>query len=183
MRINYRSTGSGSTRLRRHFLAFWFLFIPDVVNCYGQCCGSMTFWCGSRSGSGSADLCLWLMDPDTDPDPAIFVTDLQDGHKKLIFFDKFFLLWRYIYIIFKDKKVKKNSQSSRNQGFSYYLCLVIEGSGTGSGAGSIPLTNGSGFGSRRPKNMWIRIRNTGYGYRVQAPGAVPVLIPEIIRIT
>jgi hypothetical protein len=25
--------------------------------------------------------------------------------------------------------------------------------------GSIPLTNGSG--SRRPKNTWIRIRNTG----------------------
>ncbi len=37
----------------------------------------------------------------------------------------------------------------------------------GSGSGSIPLTNGSGSGSRRPKNMWvrwiqirIRIRNT-----------------------
>ncbi len=31
------------------------------------------------------------------------------------------------------------------------------------GSGSIPLTNGSGSGSRRPKNMWIRwirIRNT-----------------------
>ncbi len=31
------------------------------------------------------------------------------------------------------------------------------------GSGSIPLINGSGSGSRRPKNMWIRIRNTG-GY-------------------
>ncbi len=37
----------------------------------------------------------------------------------------------------------------------------------GSGSGSIPLTNGSGSGFRRPKNMWIRwiririrIRNT-----------------------
>ena len=29
----------------------------------------------------------------------------------------------------------------------------------GAGSGSIPLTNGSG--SRRPKNIWIRIRNTG----------------------
>ncbi len=35
-----------------------------------QCCGSMTFWRRSGSGSGSADPCLWLMDPD--PDPAIF---------------------------------------------------------------------------------------------------------------
>ncbi len=41
-----------------------------------QCSGSMTFWCGS----GSADPCLLLMDPD----PAIFVTDLQDANKKLI---------------------------------------------------------------------------------------------------
>jgi hypothetical protein len=28
-----------------------------------QCCRSMTCWCGSRSGSGSADPCIWLMDP------------------------------------------------------------------------------------------------------------------------
>jgi hypothetical protein len=30
----------------------------------------------------SADPCLWLMDPD--PDPPIFVIDLQDANKKLI---------------------------------------------------------------------------------------------------
>jgi hypothetical protein len=30
----------------------------------------------------------------------------------------------------------------------------------GSGSGSITLTSGSRSGSRRPKNMWIRIRNT-----------------------
>jgi hypothetical protein len=30
---------------------------------------------------------------------------------------------------------------------------------SGSGAGSVPLTNGSGSGSERPKNMWIiRVR-------------------------
>jgi hypothetical protein len=40
------------------------------------------------------------------------------------------------------------------QGFSYYFCMMIEGSG------SIPLTSGAGSGSWRPKNMWIRIRNT-----------------------
>ncbi len=57
---------------------------------------------------------------------------------------KLFLLitfWRF----FKDKTsyLIKNSQNSKNQGFSYYFCLMIEGSG------SVPLTNGSG--SRRPK--------------------------------
>jgi hypothetical protein len=41
-----------------------------------QCCGSMTFF---------------GMDPDADPDPAIFVIDLQETNKKLIF-KKVFLL-------------------------------------------------------------------------------------------
>jgi hypothetical protein len=45
-----------------------------------HCCGSKTFWCGSRSGSGSADPCLCLMDPD----PAIFVIVLQEANKKEI---------------------------------------------------------------------------------------------------
>ncbi len=48
-------------------------------------------------------------------------------------------------------KIKK-SQNNRKQGFSYYFCLMIEGSG------SVPLTNGSG--SRRPKNIQIRIDKT-----------------------
>jgi hypothetical protein len=43
------------------------------------------------------------------------------------------------------------SQNSRNQCFSYYFCLMIEGSG------SVYLTNGSRSG--RPKNLWLlRIR-------------------------
>jgi hypothetical protein len=32
-----------------------------------QCCGSVTFW----NGSGSADSCLWPIDLDPDPDPAL----------------------------------------------------------------------------------------------------------------
>ncbi len=47
---------------------------------------------------------------------------------------------------------KKKAQNSRNQGFSYYFCLVIEWAGSG----SISLTNGAGSGSRRPKNIRIR---------------------------
>jgi hypothetical protein len=43
-----------------------------------------------------------------------------------------------------------NSQHSRNKGFSYYFCLMIEG------PGSVPQTNGSGSGSD------IRIRNTAW---------------------
>ncbi len=42
------------------------------------------------------------------------------------------------------KICEKKSQNRINQGFSYYFCLMLEGSrsGSGSGSGSIPLTNG-----------------------------------------
>ncbi len=39
----------------------------------------------------------------------------------------------------------------------------------GSGPGSIPLTNGSG--SMRHKNMWIRIRNTAFGWLARPSGS------------
>ncbi len=119
--------------------------------CYRQCSGSMPFW----GGSGSADPCLWIMDPD----PAIFVIDLQDASKLIfntIFSASYFLMVHLHH--FSKIKSQKESQNRRNQGFSYYFCMMIEGSGSG----SIPLTSGSGSGSQRPKNMWIRIRNNGY---------------------
>ncbi len=118
----------------------------------------MTFW----SGSGSADPCLWLMDPGpgSDPDPAFFVTDLQDANKKQFLFKHFFCLRYYFLKVhlhnFSKIKVQKELQKSRNQGFSYYFCMMTEGPGSGAGSGSIPLTDGAGSGSRRPKNMWIR---------------------------
>ncbi len=108
----------------------------------------MTFW----GGSGSADPCLWLMDPD----PAIFVIDLQDASQKLIF-NKIFSAYYFLKVFlhhFSKTKSQKESQNSRNQGFSYYFCMMIEGSGSG-----------------RPKNMWIRwnririrIRNTAWSW-------------------
>ncbi len=100
----------------------------------------MTFW----GGSGSADPCLLLMDPD----PSIFVTDLQDTSKKLTFntiFSAYDFLKLHLHH-FSKIKIQKESQNSRNQGFSFYFCMIIEGSG------SIPLTSGSGSGSWRPKN-------------------------------
>ncbi len=55
---------------------------------------------------------------------------------------------------FTKIKSQKESQNSMIQGFSYYFCMIIEGSGSRAGSGSIPLTSGSGSG--RPKNTWIR---------------------------
>jgi hypothetical protein len=104
------------------------------------------------------------MDPDSDPDPAIFVIDLQDASKKIIFntiFSAFYFLKVHVHNFSKIKS-QKESQNRRNQGFSYYFCMMIEGFGSG----SIHLTSGSEPGSGRPKNMWIRwirIRNTAFG--------------------
>ncbi len=90
--------------------------------------------------------------------------------QKLIFntiFSAYYFLKVHLHHFSKIKS-KKESQNRRNQGFSYYFCMVIEGfgSGAGAGSGSIPLTSGSGSG--RPKNMWIRlrirIRNTGWNW-------------------
>jgi hypothetical protein len=57
---------------------------------FTPCFGCVPFW----YGSGYADPCLGPMDPD--PDPAIFVLDLQDANKKIIFFfSKFFPAYHY----------------------------------------------------------------------------------------
>ncbi len=104
-------------------------------------------WFGSGSGSGCGSGSCYF-----------FVIDIQDANKKLIFLKSsaHYFLKVHLHHFSKLKKLKKNSQSNRNQGFSYYFCLVnIEGSGSG----SKPQTNGSGSGSRRPKNIRIwRIR-------------------------
>jgi hypothetical protein len=98
-------------------------------------------------------------DPDADPDPAVFII------VQIVLYGSFpayYFLKTLLYYFSKIKSQKK-SQNSRNQGFSYYFCMIREGSGSG----SIPLTNGSGAGSRRPKNIRIRririrIRDTTY---------------------
>jgi hypothetical protein len=55
----------------------------------------------------------------------------------------------YTYIILHRQNVEKKSQLSKNQGFSYYFCLVMEVEESESGS-ALP-TNESG----RPKNFWI----------------------------
>jgi hypothetical protein len=63
-------------------------------------------------------------------------------------FSAYFFLKVHLHHFSKIKKVKKMSQNSRSQGFSYYFRMMIEGSGY-----------------RKPKNIRIRIRilihNTG----------------------
>jgi hypothetical protein len=67
------------------------------------------FW----SGSGSADLCLCLMDPV--PDPSIFIIDLQDANKKQIKKKKkkfCILLFEGTFTsFFKSKKLKRSHKT------------------------------------------------------------------------
>ncbi len=108
--------------------------------CSKQGCGSMAFWCGSGS--------------------CYFRHNLRDANKKLIFYLKFFfcqLHFEGTFTSFSKIKSQKESQNSRNQGFSYYFCMMIEGSGSG----SIPLTSGSGSatGSKVPLSGLCVVRN------------------------
>ncbi len=115
---------------------------------WNQCSRSMTFWCGSGSGSILLFSSLTFKMPE----------------KKLIFnttFSACYFLKVHIHYFSKIKS-QKVSQNSRTQYFSYYFCMI-----EGSGYGSKPLTSGSGSG--RPKNTrirWIliriRIRNTAW---------------------
>ncbi len=86
----------------------WFSFLSGFLDHSGtlvlstiyQCCESMKFFYGSGCGSGSADPYISLMD--TDPDPAIFVSDFQEVNKKKFFC---FLLFEGTFTsFFRDKK-------------------------------------------------------------------------------
>ncbi len=70
----------------------------------------MTFWCGS--GSGSADPCLWLMDPY----PAIFVILIL-----CFIFSAYYFLKVHLHLFSKIKS-QKESQNSKNQVFLHQCC-------------------------------------------------------------
>ncbi len=86
---------------------------------------------------------------------------------------------------FSKKKNQKESQNSRNQGLSYYFCMMIEGSGARAGSGSIPLTSGSGSGSWRPKNTWIRwirIRKTDWYKTIKSSPFMQSFIIKTLKV-
>ncbi len=94
----------------------------------------MTFWYG-----------IWIL---------LFSSLAFKVPTKISFFPSYFCLLLFelkvhLHQSSKRYKVIKKSQNSCNQGFSYFFCLMIEGSGSGSG---------------RPNNLriWIRIHNTGF---------------------
>jgi hypothetical protein len=80
-----------------------------------QCCGSVTYW----YGSGPANPCLWLTDPDPALDPAIFVIDLQDANKNY----RYFLPFEGTLTSFF--KYKKSSRSHKTVGIKIFFFLTI----------------------------------------------------------
>ncbi len=126
-----------------------------------------------------------------DPDPAIFVSDLQDVKKKnFLWVFLFITFWRYIYIIFQRYEVINKSQNSKNQCLSYYFCLMIEGSGFGSlfltnprgpktygsyGSGSATLNQCCGSGIRDPVHFWPPDPGSGIGF-FRIPDTKPIFL-------
>jgi hypothetical protein len=121
------------------------------------------------NGSGSADPCLWLIDPVSDP--SIFVIDLQDASKKLIFSACYFLKVHSHY--FSMKKSQKKSQNSMIQVFSYYFCMMkdpdpepeLGGQKTRGSGGSGTLLGRMATRSGRCRRHWV-----GTGVALQASG-------------
>ncbi len=140
------------------------------------------------------DLRHIILDPD--PDPKIRPTDLRI---RILLFssgvaDKMppknkYCFQRFLYFfvfegtfiqVFIDKKSKRKSQNSRNQGFSNFFCLLMEGCRPRSRSGSVCVQSNDGSGSGRPKNIRIGIHNT-VSFPTHVPGkplAMP--IPTIV---
>ncbi len=60
------------------------------------------------------------MDPDSDPDPAIFVIDLQNAKNKKLIYKKFFLP-NTCTSLFKDK----NQKSHKSVGIEFFLTVLF----------------------------------------------------------
>ncbi len=106
-----------------------------------------------------------------DPDPAIFVIDLQDASKKLIFSACYFLKVHSHY--FSMKKSQKKSQNSMIQVFSYYFCMMkdpdpepdLGGQKTRGSGGSGTLLGRMATRSGCCRRHWV-----GTGVALQASG-------------
>ncbi len=82
-------------------------------------------------------------------------------HTKKLFKKKFCCILLFestVTSLCKDKKSKTSHRTVEIKIFLTIFCLMIEGSGSR----SIPLTDGSGSGSKRPHNMWIRLKACFY---------------------
>ncbi len=85
----------------------------------------MKFWYGSGTGSADPYLYLWLMDPDADLDPVIFVSDLQDVNKNDFFCLLPYLLKVHLHHFSKIKIHTEVSIEGINVFLNNFACFVL----------------------------------------------------------
>jgi hypothetical protein len=78
----------------------------------------MTFWC--RSGSGTADPCLCHIDPD----PVIFVIDLQGANKKIIEKNNFSAYYLLKVVHLHNFSKIRSKKSQQTGGIKVFLFLL-----------------------------------------------------------
>jgi hypothetical protein len=71
-----------------------------------------------------------IADPVPAPDPSLIASHFEDGYRKIIIFLQIFFCLLLSVGTFTSVQVIKKSQNSRNQGFSYFFSLLMEGSGS-----------------------------------------------------
>ncbi len=99
---------------------------------------------GTDYGSGSSDPYLWLTDPAADPDTD---SDLYQNLQWLVGCEKSIFSYFFTVLINEIEKLPN---------FKNIFCILFCNHYFSS---SVLVTNGSGCGSRMPKNIWIlRIR-------------------------
>ncbi len=77
-------------------------------------------------------------------------------------FSAHYFLKAYLHNFLKIKSQKDVTKQYKSRVF---LLILLNDPGSG----STPLTNGNGSGSRRPKIIWFRIRNTGHNTVLSIP--------------
>jgi hypothetical protein len=60
-----------------------------------------------------------------DPDPAIFVIELQDANKKLIFFKKFFSLITFEGTCTSFSKIINQKEVTKQEGLRFFLLFLL----------------------------------------------------------
>ncbi len=105
---------------------------------------------------------------DLDPDPDIFVIDLQDATKNIKKGSAYYILKVHLHHFSKVKCQKEVAKQKESRFFLLFLLgdkRIASGSayrsGARSGSVSVPLTNGSG--SRRPKTYESDGTGSGFG--------------------
>ncbi len=113
--------------------------------CQKVCWFQMVPWSLPSSITSVVDLWHFGTDPNQDPDLQISTADLRirfwillrtalfvsDLHRKSFFFPTFccLLLFKGTFTsLIKNKKPERSHKTMKNHGFSYYFCLMMEGS-------------------------------------------------------